>query len=48
MNPLEGWLNSPALFPLLPGTALEQAGALALSVVLGPLSLAGGGLAGSV
>lgn len=48
MNPLEGWLNGPALFPLLPGNAAEQAGAIVASLVLAPLSLATGGMLGSV
>ena len=48
MNPLEGWLNGPALFPLLPGNAQEQGAALIASLVLAPLSLATGGMMGSV
>ena len=48
MNPLQAWLNGPALFPLLPGTAAEQGAALVASLVIAPLSLATGGMLGSV
>lgn len=45
MPPMD--LNSP-LFPLLPGTGFEQIGAFFGSLALAPLSLAFGGLTGSV
>lgn len=48
MDPITAWLNGPSLFPLLPGNAGEQAGALVASLVLGPLSLATGGMMGSI
>lgn len=48
MDPLTAWLEGPSLFPLLPGNAAEQAGALVASLVLAPLSLATGGMIGSV
>lgn len=48
MNPFIAWIEGPSLFPLLPGTAGEQAGAIVASLVIAPLSLATGGMLGSV
>ena len=48
MDPITAWLNGPALFPLLPGNPQEQGTALVASLVLAPLSLATGGMMGSV
>ena len=44
---MDAWLAQDKLFPLLPGTAQEQVIGIVASVVLGPLSLATGGMLGS-
>lgn len=45
MDPITAWISGDKLFPLLPGTAQEQAvglAAAAASLVLSPLSLSPG------